>query len=270
MIPTESRVNKVSEMKLSSKKRIAIAAFTIAAVVLVTLVVVLVAVGTTRRTRVFVSADELAEMKTLVHKYLNERNRVAVSHNPQSNPNVAGAPVIDPSEMVPELAARQKEDVNKLRTGTYGFPYTDDFATFTQLLDVPRQGPDVVLDIADATFYHYIPANNDPTVQYPHDGGRRYYTFTRKGNGWILTDVKLAGAIIEPNTIEPSVKPGEKGTARVLAESPEWPATVSKEIKRLDEAATEKMKNKWAIDESAVRAIEAARGERTSIVVPSD
>jgi hypothetical protein len=194
---------------------------------------------------------------------------VAVSHNPQSNPNVAGAPVIDPSEMSPGLAARQKEDVKKLRAGIYGYAFTDDFATFTQVLDIPQQGPDVVLDIVDRTFLHYIPANNDPVVQYPNDGGRRYYTFTRKGNGWKLTDVKLAGPIIEPSLIEPSVKPNEKATPRVIAETPEWPATVSKEIRRLDEAATEKIKNKWAIDEKAVKAIEAARGERTSIIIPS-
>jgi len=257
-------------MKLPSKKRIAIAVFTIAALVLITLVGVLVAAGTTHRTKVTISVDDLAEMKTLVHKYLNERNRVAVSHDPQSNPNVAGAPVIDPSEMSPELAARQKEDVEKLRTGTYGYPDTDDFATFTQVLDIPKQGPDVVLDIADTNFCHYIPANNDPTVQYPSDGGRRYYTFARKGNGWKLTDAKLVGEIVEPNLLEPSVKPNEKGTTRVLAETPEWPATVPKEIKRLDEAATEKITNKWAIDEKAVRAFEAARGDRTSIIIPSD
>jgi hypothetical protein len=259
-------------MKLPSKK-IAITAFAIAALVLITLVGVFVAVRTTQRptqrTKVTISADDLAEMKTLVHKYLNERNRVAGSHDPQSNPNVAGAPVIDPSEMSPELAARQKEDVKKLRNGIYGYPFTDDFATFTQLLDIPQQGPDVVLDIADTSFYHYIPANNDPTVQYPNEGGRRYYTFARKGTGWKLTDAKLAYEIIEPSLIEPRVKPNEKGTPRVLAETLEWPATVSKEIKRLDRAATEKIENKWAIDEKAVKAIEAARGERTSIIIPS-
>jgi len=260
-------------MKLPSKKRIAIAAVTIAALVLITLVGVLVAVGTTHKpthgTKVTISVDDLAEMKTLVHKYLNERNRVAVAHDPQSNPNVAGAPVIDPSEMSPELAARQKEDVKKLRTGAYGYAYTDDFATFTQVLDIPQQGADVVLDIADTSFYHYIPANNDPAVQYFNDGGRRYYTFARKGNGWKLTDARLVGEIVEPNLLEPSVKPYEKGTPRVLAETLEWSATVTKEIKRLDEAATMKIENKWAIDEKAVRAFEAARGERTSTIIPS-
>jgi hypothetical protein len=249
-------------MKLLSKKKIAITVFTIAALVLITLVGVFAAVRPTHRTKVTISEDDLAEMKTLVHKYLNERNRVAVSHDPQSNPNVTGAPVIDPSEMSPELAARQKEDVKKLRAGIYGYPDTDDFATFTQVLDISQQGPDVVLDIADRDFCHYIPANNDPATQYVPEGGRRYYTFTRKGNRWILTDVKMAGAIKEPNLLEPSVKPNEKST-------PEWPATVPKEIKRLDQAATEKITNKWAIDEKAVRAIEAAMGERTSIIIPS-
>jgi hypothetical protein len=257
-------------MKLPSRKRIAIAAFTIAALGLLALVGVLVAARTTHRPKVTISVDDLAEMKTLVHKYLNERNRVAVSHDPRSNPNVAGAPVIDPSEMSPGLAARQKDDVKRLRAGIYGYAFTDDFATFTQVLDIPQRGPDVVLDIADTTYYHYIPANNDPIAQYPGERDRRYYTFTRKGNGWRLTDAKLAGPITEPILIEPGVKPNEKGTSRVLAEKLEWPAAVPKEIKRLDKAATEKIKNKWAIDEKAVRAIETERGERTSIIIRSD
>ena len=256
-------------MKLPSKERIAVAAFTIVALFVIILVGVLLAVRPAHGTRVTVSVDDLAAMKTLVHKYLNERNRVAVSHDPQSNPNVAGAPVIDPSEMSPALAARQKEDVKKLRAGIYGYAFTDDFATFTQVLDIRRQGTDVVLDVADRTYYHYIPANDDPAVQYPNEGERRYFTFARTGNGWKLIDVKLVSEPIESN-LEPSVKPNEKGTSRVLAETLEWPATVPREIKRLDEAATEKITNKWAIDEKAVRAFEAARGERTSIVVPSD
>ncbi len=128
----------------------------------------------------------------------------------------------------------------------------------------------MVLDIADATYYHYIPAISDPTVQYPNDGARRYYTFKRKGNGWILADAKLAGPILEPNLLEPSVEPNGNGTPRVLAETLEWPAEVPEEIKRLDRAATAKIQDKWAIDEEAVRAIEASRGERYSIIVPSD
>ncbi len=128
-------------MKLASKKRIAIAALAITALILIALVGVLAAVRLSHRSNVTISMDDLAEMKILVHRYLNERNRVAVSHDPQSNPNVDAAPVINSSEMSLELAARQKEDVKKLASGIYGFPYTDDFATFTQVLDIPQQGP---------------------------------------------------------------------------------------------------------------------------------
>jgi hypothetical protein len=56
-------------MKLPSKKKIAVTAFAIAALGLLALVGVLVVVGTTHRPKVTISVDDLAEMKTLVHKY---------------------------------------------------------------------------------------------------------------------------------------------------------------------------------------------------------
>jgi hypothetical protein len=240
-------------MKLPSKKRIAVAAFTIAALGVLALVGVLVAVRTTHRPKVTISVDDLAEMKTLVHKYLNERNRVAVSHDPQSNPNVAGAPVIDPSEMSPELAARQKEDVEKSRASVNPGCW-DDFATFLRVLDIRGAGDDVVLVLRIITFYQVVDPYSDPF--YSSEGYDLYCTFAQEGNRWILTDAKLDSAGTMPPVTEPSVKPNEKGSSRVLSKWPGYMERIPEKIKRLDEAATVKITNKWALDEKTVEGLQ--------------
>jgi hypothetical protein len=198
--------------------------------------------------------DDLAEMKTLAHKYLNERNRLLVSADPKNNPNIAGAPVIDPSEMSPELAARQKEDVEKLRArGNYdGW---DDFATSLGVSDISGEGDDIALFVGITTFYHFAPAFYNPTDpnSYPpcsSEGYELYFKFTWKGNRWILTDAKLPYAGTEPPATEPSVKPEEAGTPRVLAHPPKEITKVPEEIERLDTASTRKTLNKWAVSEN--------------------
>ena len=238
-------------MKLPSKKKIAITAFIIAALGLLTLAGVLLVAMPHRPT---VSVDDLAEMKTLAHKYLNERNRLLVSTDPQNNPNIAGAPVIDPSEMSPELAARQKEDVEKLRArGNYGG--WDDFATSLGVLDISGEGDDIALCVGIATSYHFAPTFYNPTDpnSYPPCsslGYELYFKFARKGNRWILTDAKLPYAGTDPPDTEPSVKPEEAGTPRVLAHPPKEITKVPEEIERLDIAATTKTLNKWAVSEN--------------------
>jgi len=244
-------------MKLPSKKKIAITAFTIAALGLLTLVGVLVVVRITHRpkiTIVTISVDDLAEMKTLVHKYLNERRRVNVSPDPQNNPNIAGAPVIDPAEMSPDLAARQKEDVEKLLArGSSGV--FDDFAIYTRVKDVYENGDDVVLHISALTSFHNVPIGPDGDLDnYSSEVVERYFTFAREGNRWILTDAKLIFGGAMPPSDEPSVEPFEEGSSRVLANPPPFReiTMIPKEVKRLDEAATKKIANKWAIDEKTM------------------
>lgn len=242
-------------MKLPSKKNIAITAFTIAALGLLTLVGVLVAVKKTHRPEVTISVDDLAEMKTLVHKYLNERSRVIVSPDPQNNPNIAGATVIDPSEMSPELAARQKEDVEKLRArGNHGI--FDDFATYTEVLDIRKEGDEIVLDIGATTYFRNVPLGPYGDLDnYSAVEAERYFTFARKGKRWILTDANLTSAGTMPPPDEPSVEPLEEGSSRVLAKWPGYITEIPQEIKRLDEEATAKITNKWAIDKKASEAI---------------
>jgi len=247
---------------LPSKKKIAITAFAIAALGLLTLVGILVAVGTTRRPPITISAADLAEMKTLVYKYLNERSRMMVSSAPANNPNVADAPVINPSEVSPDLAARQAEDVEKLRTmgdlGTF-----DSFATFARVLDIREKGDTAVLDIGATTYFRNVSRAPDGNTDiWSSAEAERLFTFTRKGNRWILTDAKLSSAGTMPPPEEPNVKPGEVGGPRVL-EKPNSSQTtdhVPDEIARLDEAATLKIANRWIIvDQKTAGAMDSGR-----------
>ena len=212
--------------------------------------VVVLLVSLTSGSAATVSVSDLTQMKTLVHEYLNERNRVYVSQDPQNNPNIAGAPVIAPSEMSPGLAARQKEDVDKLIAKKYP-PFWDDFATYAGVVDIRKDGDKTVLDIKDVTFYHFAQATNNPQFhpRYSGEGDEYYFTFSKKGNRWILDDVQLPYAADSmPPGIEPSVQPGESGTARVTAKRPKLIETVPVKIQRLDEAATRQIKNKWVLD----------------------
>lgn len=236
-------------MKVPSKKKIAITAFAIAALGLLTLVAILVAVGMTSRPTVPLSVDDVAEIKTLVYKYLNERSRIMVSSNPANNPNIASAPVIDPSDMSPGLAARQAEDVEKLRA-MGGLGTFDSFATFAQVLDIREKGDTAVLDIGSTTYFRNVSKAPDGNADiWSSAGAERLFTFTRMGTRWILTDAKLSSAGTMPPPEEPSVKPGEVGGPRVLENPIPFRRSddVPEKIEELDKAATRKIANKWVV-----------------------
>lgn len=230
-------------MKLLSAKKITIAAFIIVALGLLTIVGVLMAV--TRSPKVTV--DDLAQMKTLAHKYLNERYRLYISSKPQNNPNIADAPVIEPSEMSPELAARQKEDVKKLEARGFG-GLDDDFATYLQVSDIRKEGSAIALYIIEQSAIHMINYDDPP---YYGEGNDRYFKFARKGNGWILLDAKLLFVGGEPSVTEPSVKSYEKG----VLSNPLEITKIPEEVEKLDDEATKKILNKWAVNRQTIKTL---------------
>ena len=244
-----------------SKKKIGIAAFTIAALGLLTLVGVLVAVRIThkpkvtitRRPKVTISADDLAEMKTLAYKYLNERIRMLISSNPDNDQNIAGAPTISPSEMSPELAKRQMEDVEKLKAQTHLGTFKN-FAILSHVLNVQEAGDNVVLHLGESTYFQLSQPGGPPCCS---AGDDYYFTFSRVGGRWILKDVKLTYSATMPSDIEPSVESYEEGTDRVLANPPKETSVILEEIKKLDTEAIEKIKNRWAIDDQTAEAIKS-------------
>jgi len=246
-------------MKLLSKKKIAIAALIVAALVLIAVVGVIAAVGITQKTtrgqKITVSADDLAEMKTLVYEYLNERNRMLVSSEPEKDPNTAGAPIIAASEMSPELAKRQKEDVEKLKAESLPNTFKN-FATLVHVINSQEEGDKVVLHTKETTFFQLSQPGGPPCSAEEVD---YFFTFSRDGSRWILTDVKLAYAGTMPPDIEPSVKPGERGGPRVLENPPTETSVVPEETKKLDQETMDKTKNRWAIDDKTAEAIQSGK-----------
>jgi len=240
-------------MKKLSKKKTATAVLIIAALALATIVGVIVALGVTRGERITVSSDDLAEMKTLAYKYLNERIRMLISSDPDSDPNIAGAPINSPSEMSPELAKRQKEDVGKLKKETHLGTFKN-FAILAHALSVQEEGDKVVLHLGESTYFQLSQPGGPPCSA---EGADYYFTFSRVGGRWILTDVKLPYAGTMPLDTEPSVKPSEVGTDRVLANPPKETSVIPEEIKKLDGEAMEKIKNRWAIEDQTAEAIES-------------
>lgn len=242
-------------MRSPSRKKLVSTAIALAALCMVAPGALLAGCGSTQGTEVSISADELAGMKRLVHEYLNELNRFAVSSNPDREPEVAGAPVIDPSGMSPALAARQKEDVEKLSSKAPVELTQPFFATFTEVRDIREKGDEVVLRIADVNYYRHL-------SRYFAEGSERFFTFEREGDGWILADARIVPAFYGfPPVIEPSVEPFEKGTDRVLSDVPEEIEEVPQRIRELDRAATAEIADKWALDEEAMAALEAEIGK---------
>lgn len=168
------------------------------AIILVLLTVAaVVVVEMTKGPNITISVDDLAEMKTLAHEYLNERNCAVVSSDPMGNPNIADAPIIDPADMSPELVLRQMEDVRKLKARSRSFEPWDDFAVLISVYDIQEDGDKVVLEVDVNSYYHLIQSTFD--APYSSEGYDIFFTFTRKGNGdgWILTDVKLPEPVFE-------------------------------------------------------------------------
>lgn len=209
--------------------------------------------GPKRSTKISVSASDLAEMKTLAYEYLNERTRLLISSEPDKDPSVAGAPIITPANMSPGLATRQKEDVEKLKARPYPGAFKN-FAILSHVLDIQGQGEKIVLHIGQSTYFQLIQRGNP---QCSAEGDDRYFTFSRAGGRWILTDVKLPYAGTMPSSIEPSVQPSESGTDRVMANPPKETSVIPEEVKRLDKEAMQKIRNRWAIDDQTAEAIEA-------------
>lgn len=212
-----------------------------------------------RGQNITITVDDLAEMKTLAHGYLNERTIMLISSEPDKNPNIAGAPVISPTDMSPELAERQKEDVEKLKARTDSGSWKN-FAILANALSIQEEGNKVVLRLGKTTFLQLsdqlsMPGNGD----YSAMANEYYFTFSRIGDRWILTDVKIPFAGTDPPAIEPSVKSLESGTDRVLANPPKDRSdpgfVIPEEVKKLDSEATEKIKNRWAIDDKTAEEI---------------
>ncbi|MHB8893939.1 MAG: hypothetical protein ACYC99_02015 [Candidatus Geothermincolia bacterium] len=245
------KAQTIGIMKKLSKKKTAAAALIIAALVTVTIVGLIVALRVTHGKGITISASDLAEMKTLALKYLNERNRALISAEPDRDPNIAGAPIISPSEMSPELAKRQKEDVEKLKAGAHDGTFKN-FAILAHVLNIQEEGDKVVLHLGESTYFQLSQPGGPPCSA---EGADYYLTFSRVGGRWILADVKLPHAGTMPLVTEPSVKPCEAGTDRVLADPPKETSVIPEVVRKLDKDATEQIKSRWAIDDQTAEAI---------------
>ncbi|MBN2169089.1 MAG: hypothetical protein JW738_07580 [Actinobacteria bacterium] len=215
-----------------------------------------------RGQKITITVDDLAEMKTLAHGYLNQRTRMLISSEPDYDPNIAGSPVISPTDMSPELAQRQKEDVEKLKARTIPGLWKN-FAILANAFSIQEKEDKVVLGLEKSTFLQLSDqlSTPGPGHDYSAMADDYYFTFSRIGDRWILTDVKIPFVGNLPPDIEPSVKPLESGTDRVLANPPESRYeegfVVPEELKKLDSEATEKIKNRWAIDNKTAQEIES-------------
>lgn len=253
----------MKEMKLFSKRLFVGASVTLVVLLLV-VAGVIITLRVTRKPergqKITITVDDLAEMKTLAHGYLNERTRMLISSEPDKDPNIAGAPVISPTDMSPELAQRQKEDVEKLKARNNRGCWKN-FAISTDVFSILEEGDEVLLGLRKSTFLQLSDQlSSGPRHDYSAMADEYYFTFMRIGDRWILTDVKIPFAGTDPPDIEPSVKPLERGTDRVLANPPEdlyeSGFEVPEEVKKLDSEATEKIKNRWAIDDKTAKEIE--------------
>jgi hypothetical protein len=126
------------------------------------------------------------------------------------------------------------------------------FATLVHVINIQEEGDKVVLHTKESTFFHLSQPGGPPCSAEEVD---YYFTFSRDGSRWVLADVKLAYAGTMPPDIEPSVKPNETGGPRVLEKPPKETSVVPEEIRKLDQEATDKIKNKWAIDDKTAEAI---------------
>ena len=135
------------------------------------------------------------------------------------------------------------------------------FAIVANVLSIQEEGDKVVLRLGTSHFYQLSDQLSMPGAggNYSAMADEYYFTFSRIGDRWILTDVKIPYAGTDPSCIEPSVKPMEKGTDRVLANPPktryEHGFVIPEEVKKLDSEAMEKIKNRWAIDDKTAEVI---------------
>ena len=204
-----------------------------------------------------ITVDDLARMKTLAHEYLNERYRLVLSSDPDNNPNIAGAPVIDPSEMSSELATRQKVDVVKLKAKSPS-SLGDDYATWLQVTDIRKEGDAVALLVNEGTCVHSIYMGEKFCSG---EGIERYFRFARKGSVWLLLDAKpLYEGGCEVPVTEPSIEFREYDGPMVPGPPYTPPARVPEDIKEFDEEATRRIVDEWAVDKQTLIALSASVG----------
>jgi len=149
-------------------------------------------------------------IKSLAQKYLNERNRVMVSSNPNSN-NRLNVPMTIPSEMSQKVAARQSGDVEKLRDVTKrienkGSYYWNRFDTNVKIEKTTVEKDKTVTRIYEYTRLYFAPGKGREG-EYSSFDAERDFTFAQNQGNWEITDVQLVdpGTLPPPN--EPSVTP---------------------------------------------------------------
>jgi hypothetical protein len=213
----------MKEKKLFSKKRIAVAAIAVAAFTLLSAVVIIVAIKTTQK-----PAKEHVSVKTmesLALKYLNERNRMLVS----SEPDVISAlnvPIIKKSEMSPQIAAQQRIDIEKIRKHTMNVEdmagqYWDRvrwvrFDTEVKISDIKVEPEKTTAHIYEDTRLYFIPDNGSSYSEFVVD---RHFTFVRNEAQWMISDVKVDGEFSDPPLNEPSEKPANMADKKLFSKN---------------------------------------------------
>lgn len=146
---------------------------------------------------------------SIAEEYLNERNRLLVSSNPDSNPNLQNVPMLKKSEMNEKISERQQGDMNKIRDITkkvedQGVRYWDRFETNVEIESITEAADQTVVRIFEYTRLYFIQGWG---VEYSSFNTERDFTFIREGNKWIISDVKIVDPGTMPPPNEPSVEP---------------------------------------------------------------
>jgi hypothetical protein len=154
------------------------------------------------------------EISGLIQKYLNERNRVLVSSDPGKN-SALDVPMIKLSNMTEVVAENQISDVEKIAAVTkkvedQGYRYWDHFDTKVSVKVVSEKQGRIVARANEYTCLYFCPEYYRPGIgaegEYSSFVADRDFTFIEGSSGLIISDIKVASAIMPPPN-EPSVKP---------------------------------------------------------------